>query len=204
MLYGYVIVRDYGFAPNPFYGICTLATCKPKIRDNANVGDWIAAYGGQYTPVCGKLVYLMKVEKTMTYDEYWACKDFDCKKPCFNKSLKCCYGDNVYHTEAGQWVQENSHHSYENGINYNNLNHDTQTDRVLLSHNFWYFGENAIQLPDELNYLVCKNRGHKKFCKHDYSDLIAWIEANYTIGKHGNPFDWNKGKSFVRFQGEKT
>ncbi len=24
--------RDYGFAPNPFHGICTLATCKPVIR----------------------------------------------------------------------------------------------------------------------------------------------------------------------------
>ena len=30
-LYSYIVARDFGFAPNPFYGFCTLATCKPKI-----------------------------------------------------------------------------------------------------------------------------------------------------------------------------
>lgn len=31
----YVIPFDSGFAPNPFHGICTLATCKPKVRLSA-------------------------------------------------------------------------------------------------------------------------------------------------------------------------
>ena len=31
-LFSYVVARDYGFAPNPFYEMCTLATCKPRIR----------------------------------------------------------------------------------------------------------------------------------------------------------------------------
>lgn len=39
--FSYVVARDYGFAPNPFGGICTLATCKQRIRNNANVNDWI-------------------------------------------------------------------------------------------------------------------------------------------------------------------
>ena len=43
-LYSYVITRDYGFAPNPFGGICTLATCKPGIRNHATVGDWVVKY----------------------------------------------------------------------------------------------------------------------------------------------------------------
>ncbi len=30
--YEYVMTSDIGFAPNPFYGVCTLACCKPKIR----------------------------------------------------------------------------------------------------------------------------------------------------------------------------
>ena len=29
--YSYVVARDYGFAPNPFNGILTLAACKPVI-----------------------------------------------------------------------------------------------------------------------------------------------------------------------------
>lgn len=38
-LYAYAITRDLGFAPNPFHGFCTLATCKPGIRKTAKVGD---------------------------------------------------------------------------------------------------------------------------------------------------------------------
>ncbi|MFH1865797.1 MAG: hypothetical protein ABIK85_07930, partial [Candidatus Eisenbacteria bacterium] len=37
-LFSYIVARDYGFAPNPFCGVCTLATCKPKIRESASVG----------------------------------------------------------------------------------------------------------------------------------------------------------------------
>lgn len=40
-LYSYVVARDFGFAPNPFHGYCTLATCKPDIRATASVGDWV-------------------------------------------------------------------------------------------------------------------------------------------------------------------
>ena len=31
-VYMYVVDRDFGFAPNPFHGVRTLATCKPPIR----------------------------------------------------------------------------------------------------------------------------------------------------------------------------
>ena len=31
-LFSYVVRYDYGFAPNPFEGCCTIATCKPQIR----------------------------------------------------------------------------------------------------------------------------------------------------------------------------
>ena len=31
-LFSYVVARDFAFAPNPFHGYCTLATCKPIIR----------------------------------------------------------------------------------------------------------------------------------------------------------------------------
>ncbi|SSY70238.1 hypothetical protein [Alysiella crassa] len=35
----YVVKYDYGFAPNPYHGFLTLATCKPVIRSNAEIGD---------------------------------------------------------------------------------------------------------------------------------------------------------------------
>ena len=58
-LYSYIITRDYGFAPNPYGGMCTLATCKPVIRRKAQIGDWVAAIGGSSTPVSGKVVLMM-------------------------------------------------------------------------------------------------------------------------------------------------
>jgi len=44
-LHTYVVRYDSGFAPNPFYGYCTLATCKPPIRKSAAVEDWIVGCG---------------------------------------------------------------------------------------------------------------------------------------------------------------
>jgi hypothetical protein len=45
-VYVYVVDRDFGFAPNPFYGVLTLATCKPRIRSVASMGDWVIGVGG--------------------------------------------------------------------------------------------------------------------------------------------------------------
>ena len=60
-LYSYIIARDYGFAPNPFYGFCTLATCKPNIRKSASVGDWVIGTGTKKKNRDGHLVFAMRV-----------------------------------------------------------------------------------------------------------------------------------------------
>jgi len=46
-LYLYVIEHDKGFAPNPFFGACTLAACKPQIRESAVVGEITADFGSK-------------------------------------------------------------------------------------------------------------------------------------------------------------
>ena len=38
-LYSYIVAVDSGFAPNPFHGFCTIATCKPRIRKTAEIGE---------------------------------------------------------------------------------------------------------------------------------------------------------------------
>lgn len=58
-LFSYVLARDAGFAPNPFYGVCTLATCKPRIRASAAVGDWIVGTGSGQEDRLGHIVYAM-------------------------------------------------------------------------------------------------------------------------------------------------
>lgn len=207
-IYSYKITRDYGFAPNPFFGVCTLATCKPRIRHHAKVGDWVLAFGGKCTIVPGKLVCLMRVDETMNFDEYWNDERFQCKKPKFNCSIKYCYGDNIYHhTDDATWIQENSHHSKADGINEINLTHDTQTDRVLISKLYWYFGSDAIDLPAKYNELSSHTRDYHLLKSENLSfkweGFLKWIKTKSPIGRHGSPFSWENGGGFVRYKGEK-
>ena len=114
-LYSYVIPRDYGFAPNPYFNYCTLATCKPVIRRCAQLGDWVAAFGAAGSPVHEKLVVLMRVEETLSFDEYWEDERFRCKRPVFNKGVMHMYGDNIDHHVGEECMHEVSHHSMQDG-----------------------------------------------------------------------------------------
>ena len=72
-LFSYCIPYDDGAAPNPFWGVCTLAICKPRIRQAANVGDWIVGTGSKNSPigdVSNKVVYAMFVTQKMTMEDY--------------------------------------------------------------------------------------------------------------------------------------
>lgn len=201
--YSYVIPRDYGFAPNPYFGYCTLATCKPRIRKSAQVGDWIAAYGASGTNLYGKLVVLMQVEEVLTFDEYWNDERFQCKRPVFNKGIMHMYGDNIYHHDNMQWIQEPSHHSFSDGsINYVNLNKDTQTDRVLIATRYYYFGNNAIDIPVQFMELKGYGRNHRVNENESLvNEFIRHIEGNYSIGRLGIPASRINGQ-FAHYRGE--
>lgn len=152
-LYAYAITRDFGFAPNPFHGLCTLATCKPGIRKAARVGDWIMGVGGStLKSVNRKCLLLMKVSQKLSFQEYWDDARFSLKRPSRNGSRVQMLGDNIYHKdENGNWLQEDSHHSNSDGTpNLVNLERDTgSTDRVLVSNYFLYFGSQAISVDLE-------------------------------------------------------
>ena len=112
--YSYKVEHDLGLAPNPFGEFCTIAVCKPKIRNNKNLryGDWIIGTGSKKLNRLHHLIYLMQVEEKITFEQYWDDPRFQYKKPVLNGSLAQMYGDNIYHRDrkANQWVQENSAH----------------------------------------------------------------------------------------------
>lgn len=164
-LYTYAITRDFGFAPNPFHGFCTLATCKPHIRRAALVGDWVLGIGGSnLKPVKRKCIFLMKISEKISFQEYWNNHRFSLKKPSRNGSRVQMLGDNIYHQdENGGWIQQDSHHSNDDGTtNLVNLNRDTgKCDKVLISNCFFYFGSNAIEV--DLNSIgFIRIRDYKK------------------------------------------
>lgn len=197
-VYLYVVDRDYGFAPNPFHGVCTLATCKPSIRSTAKVGDWIIGVGGGQLKASGKCIFAMNVTQKLTFNQYWNDARFASKKPVRNGSKKMMMGDNIYvQNPDSSWQQLPSHHSNVDGsINYSNVIKDTRYPNVLISSHFYYFGINALTIPETiLTNLGYKNRrGHRVYDHNAASDLIDWIEGhNLVLNKvAGDPFDFDK------------
>lgn len=197
-LYSYVIRRDFGFAPNPFHGLCTLATCKKVIRRTAAVGDWVVATGSAEHNMVGHLVCALRVDEAITFDEYWSDPRFQAKKPVMNGSRMMGYGDNIYHHGAdGEWAQADSHHSLEGGVvNPKNLDDDTETDRVLIGNEFWYFGSDAPAIPSRFRGSgdadICAGRGHKvNFADGLVDDFLDWVRM-HPSGCQGRPDRWPK------------
>src|SRR5712692_3617380 len=96
-LYMYVVDRDFGFAPNPFHGYCTLATCKPSIRARAQVGDWVVGMGGARLKATVQGVFAMVVDETLTFNGYWSNPVYLDKRPVRNGSSRMMVGDNIYY-----------------------------------------------------------------------------------------------------------
>ncbi|WP_127523604.1 hypothetical protein [Mesorhizobium sp. Z1-4] len=197
-VYMYVVARDFGFAPNPFHGVCTLATCKPKIRGVARPGDWIVGMGGAALNATGKCIYFMQVSGAMTFNEYWNHPDCRSKRPVRNGSRVMMVGDNIYHRdqEGDPWTQEDSHHSKPDGTpELSNIGTDTSRDRVLYSNRFVYFGANAPMVPEnilqEIGYTNV--RAHRTFEHWQSGPLLQWIEeqgkGNWNMVL-GDPFQF--------------
>ena len=149
-VYIYVVDRDFGFAPNPFHGYCTLATCKPDIRRVAQAEDWLIGMGGGRLKATGRCIFAMRVSSKTDFNDYWSNPAYLAKRPVRNGSRKMLVGDNVYHYDPAseQWHQADSHHSNPDGTaNPENLATDTKSNQVLISNHFFYFGRSAPIVP---------------------------------------------------------
>ena len=190
--------HDYGFAPNPFWGTLTLATCKAQIRKSPAlaIGDWIVGLGSKAMENEGKVVYAAQVAEIITFDQYWEDPRFQVKKANLKGSLLQMYGDNVYHTVNGKVKQEPCAHS--NDANGKHKKSDISGKNVLLCPKFYYFGDEAIALPKALDYIV--DTGNPRATR--YTDLddakiqafVDWLTANYETGIHGDPCNWKEFK----------
>lgn len=193
-VYSYVVEHDLGFAPNPFHGVCTLACCKPQIRKRAALGDIILGMGAAKPKLGGKLIYWMRVEEILTFDQYWRDARFGKKRPRMIGSRYLRYGDNIYHLlPENTFCQAHSFHSLPGGaVSAVNLSRDTgTTDKVLIGRDFSFFGRAAIDLPADLQMFVIRGRpGHKcKFEKGDIERLAAWL-MTVPRGYRGEPAHW--------------
>lgn len=155
-LSAYIIRFDSGFAPNPFGHFCTLACCKPRIRLNAEPGDIVVGTAATRLPHPGHLVYAMRVKEVLPYEKYWKDARFASRKPTPRTRIRRC-GDNIWHRSAdGKWVVADS--------DFHNQSHrkrDTSGKNAVIATEFYYFGRDAIAVPQEFKRLLAKTQGHK-------------------------------------------
>jgi hypothetical protein len=166
-IYSYILRYDNGAAPNPFWGVCTLVICKPIIRRNAQVGDWIVGTGsknvrqadGGSKDLSGKLVYAMKVTQKMTMAEY----DSYCSKSLQNKIPQYDHAD--WRRKVGDCIydfaNDNNPVIREGVHDENSRARDLRGMHALLSIHFYYFGDNVVDLPAYLLPIVMQTQGHK-------------------------------------------
>jgi hypothetical protein len=180
-LFSYVVDSDTGFAPNPKTSFCTLACCKPVIRQSAEPGDWILGtlpvrYGAD------RVCFLMRVDEALTFDQYFNDSRFRLKKPTSDHD-----GDNIYRLRNGQYVEVSNRHHH----TATQRAHDTRVNRVLIGSLFWYFGEKAPKLPRSLVKVVVKSGpGHKcNIPNADMREVVSWASSHFRIGVHGTPRD---------------
>lgn len=199
-LFAYKQTHDTGFAPNPFHGLCTLATCKPKIREHKRVGDWIAGFTSvQLTKGRGgvgeeMLIYLMRVTEKLSLEQYFADPRFSAKKPSHpdDASAPCLasVGDNIYEMCDGQWIQHpnRSHKPHD-------IPKDTGGKNVLISTDFWYFGSAPLGIPDEFRPCVPTFQAAGGVQTKDTARAQAFIDHVRTQrpGIHARPHTWKTG-----------
>ena len=192
-MYSYVLRYDDGAAPNPFYGYCTIAICKPAIRRVANFGDWIIGTGNAKIGN-DKIVYAMKVTYCMDFQKYFKDNRFQAKIPRFDNFDKHCHlGDNIYKPTGNGFEQLPSVHSDGYKENLKNKLHDLgknlHNNRILVSDHFYYFGDNAVDLPENLRFIFKKGQWHKSdFTNEQVAEFENFIKGlGFEPGIHGKP-----------------
>jgi len=199
--YSYLVEHDFGLAPNPFGGCCTLTVCKPLIRKSGNlqIGDWIVGTGSKaLSKTFGRklnhhLIYAMQVSEVMSMEAYWNDNRFRSKKPILNGSRQLIYGDNFYHKDDnGNWIQEDSAHSNHDGTpNLKHLKSDTSGRNAIISDYFFYFGQSAPILPPKLQDICHEGIGQKLITPLELgAEFVLWLTNQYEPKIYGMPINW--------------
>jgi hypothetical protein len=196
-VFSYVVSHDTGFAPNPFHGCCTLACCKARIRRCAKVGDLIVGLSRRSTGI----VYAMRVDRWMTFADYWAEPAFASKRPDWlGRTEVERAGDNIYEPMAdGAFRQVRSRHSNLDGSENTKLKRrDLSGEGVLVGQQFTYFGGEPHPLPRELAFLEIGRNHRSRFTAQQREAVERWF-VGQPPGVRGKPAGWPVGDESWRW-----
>jgi hypothetical protein len=212
-LFSYKLTNDSGFAPNPFWGFLTLATCKPQIRLRKKEGDWIAGFTSgelcQHAVGRERLIYLMRVKEKMPIARYFRDARFARKipKPMSTRAIERV-GDNIYEprrepaTAPSDFRQlKNEHHFDDMNRRCAGVGESQVTDlsglNVLIAQRYAYFGSQALYIPDGLRPEVPRGQSAHGVRTADNARAQAFIE--YVFARAGRkcviaqPLKWPQG-----------
>ena len=201
-MYSYRIDHDFGLAPNPFGKYCTITVCKSNLRKSKNlrIGDWIIGTGSKSLEKSSgfdcetKLIFALSVSEILDLNSYWHDPRFEYKKPVMDGTLATMFGDNFYHLdENSEWVQIDCAHRNLNGYyNEEHFRKDTSGTNAIISEAFYYFGQNAPQIPDNLLNICHTTQGFKIVKPEELSSqFLVWLQTNFEMGIHGFPISWS-------------
>ena len=198
-LCSYRLTADEGFAPNPFFGVLTLATGMPELRQAAAVDDWIAGFTS--SDLCGdaagaeRLVYLMRVEERLTIAEYFADGRFARKIPALNGPPEVKrHGDNIYQPRRAGAAEpvhfeqlSNPHHwdRVHDREDERSKRRDVSGRRVLVAREFVYFGREALPVADFARPAL--PRSHSHCCALTLDTDLARGFIDFALGKAARP-----------------
>jgi hypothetical protein len=172
-------------APNPFWGICTLAVCTPNHQGSRlDVGNWIAGF---LTKERGyKFLYAMEISEILGLDEYFRDQRFASKKPKLSGSWRERCGDNFYsRRDDGTWIQhENIFHMDEQS-----KRQDTKHARVFIGQRFWYRGRSAEPVPVRFAPLAGRRGARVNHEPGLVSEFCAWVSTEFEPGIAAVPND---------------
>lgn len=149
-LFTYSMQSDTGYAPNPFHDICSLNTCKPQIRREANVGDWIVGLKKD------RVIFIMEVTKKISMPDYWKL----CLTHYPNKIPRQNSNDPTF--LCGDCQYDFSGHTPKLLPGFHgqsNIKTDLSGKNTLISENFIYFGS--------------KEKGYQRICSLLQNILMA-------------------------------
>lgn len=209
--YTYTMTHDTGFAPNPFHGYCTLATCKGPLR-RAVANAWLAGerdlfimgVGGTTLEAKarngadGRIIYIMEVTEVLDFAGYYNDSRFEKKKATANNDK---LADNIYkpiktadHIEYRCTIPCGAH------LNEDDQEGDLRGLYVLISGRgkSFYFGKDGFNIKgfDDRDYqrFLKKGPSYKELISNgiplkDINALIDYAEKKYQErgAKIGSP-----------------
>ena len=170
----YLFKEVVGDETSPFIknNILSFGVCKPQIRKRCKVGDYIISTISKTLDRDNEynIFSVFKVDEKLTYKEYFQ---------KYKKRLDC-----IYHFDKNNNIYQIKNEIHDSSC----INRDLSGEYVLISYNYWFFGKNSLEIPDNLQDIRIKQQGYKSTSIKSYFNIFLNFLNQYKQGIYGKPY----------------